>query len=81
MPGEIRVDLYIKGPRLPPERAAGAPNGVGNVFDRVGLQAQLAINQPDAAVAGGPGGDPGGGNAREQGGRGQRLEGQQQNPR
>ena len=53
VPDEVLADLYIKGARLPPERAASVLNGVGNKFDPVKIQEQLMINLPNVAVVDG----------------------------
>ncbi|CAK0836030.1 unnamed protein product [Prorocentrum cordatum] len=53
VPDEVLVDPYIKGARLPPERAASVPNGVGNQFNPTKIQEQLMINLPKVSVVDG----------------------------
>ncbi|CAK0817025.1 unnamed protein product, partial [Prorocentrum cordatum] len=53
VPDEVLADLYIKGARLPPERAASVLNGVGNQFNPTKIQEQLMINLPKVSVVDG----------------------------
>ncbi|CAK0891483.1 unnamed protein product [Prorocentrum cordatum] len=53
VPNEVLADLYIKGARLPPERAASVLNGVGNKFNPTKIQEQLMINLPKVSVVDG----------------------------
>ncbi|CAK0847915.1 unnamed protein product [Prorocentrum cordatum] len=53
VPDEVLADLYIKGARLPPERAASVLNGVGNQFNPTKIQGQLMINLPKVSVVDG----------------------------
>ena len=53
VPDEVLADLYIKGARLPPERAASVLNGVGNKFDPTKIQEQLMIKLPKVSVVDG----------------------------
>ena len=53
VPDEVLADLYIKGARLPPERAASVLNGVGNKFDPTKIQEQLMINLPKVSIVDG----------------------------
>ena len=53
VPDEVLADLYLKGARLPLERAASVLNGVGNKFNPTKIQEQLMINLPKVAVVDG----------------------------
>ncbi|CAK0900905.1 unnamed protein product [Prorocentrum cordatum] len=53
VPDEVLADLYIKGARLPPERAASVLNGVGSQFNPTKIQEQLMINLPKVSVVDG----------------------------
>ncbi|CAK0836143.1 unnamed protein product [Prorocentrum cordatum] len=53
VPDEVLADLYIKGARLPPERAASVLNGVGKKFNPTKIQEQVMINLPKVSVVDG----------------------------
>ncbi|CAK0864559.1 unnamed protein product, partial [Prorocentrum cordatum] len=53
VPDEVLAVKYIKGARLPPERAASVLNGVGNQFNPTKIQEQLMINLPKVSVVDG----------------------------